>query len=204
MGLVCIPPLLPKLKEEFFPVLRKEWLIKQILRTFFSTYHFMWFICAAMMLQFIRSSFTKRHCCIGANRPGFGGSVPCPARKVLFTWNVPDFQGCCSWAGIIESKQAQQHCNYMAWELKSCQFHALCCLSSSYCFAVLWVGLSSKYSLDLLSTCAWSNCLIPCHNSMESPFPRDSFFLSLKLFFGGWHLDMLLLPWFQCWHKLLT
>ncbi len=29
---------------------------------------------------------------IGANHPGFGGSVPCPARIMLFTWNVRIFK----------------------------------------------------------------------------------------------------------------
>ncbi len=85
--------------------------------------------------------------------PGFRGSVPCLAR--------PGYS-----AIYLKCPNKLNDTGSMAWELKSCRFHALCCLSSSYDQRV---GLSSKI---IYWACAG----------------RDSFFLSLKLFFGGWHL----------------
>ncbi len=79
--------------------------------------------------------------------PGIGGSVPCPARIVLFTC-VPDFQGCCSWARIIDNGVQRSSTILELW-LESLnhehnQFHALCCLSSINCLQLCGWGSSAK------------------------------------------------------------
>ncbi len=57
-----------------------------------------------------------------------------PPVSAIYLWNVPDFQGCCSWAGIIESKQGQQYWNY-GLRLES----RLSMLRSTVCsFVPLW------------------------------------------------------------------
>ncbi len=49
---------------------------------------------------------------IGANCPRFSTPAPCPVLKLYLPSDVPDSEGCCSWAGLLSPNKAQHNWNY--------------------------------------------------------------------------------------------